>query len=708
MNFEPPFAPTLAPLTLVLALALAACAPINGSDASSAAGSSNAPVAVLAPNQHLHAEGIPPIPAAMVERVGRYTEFRPTSIIAWHPTRRAMLVSYRRGATTQLNLLDGPVNGQSGTLTPLTDFPDPVTSATFEPTRGDYIIYARDTGGNEAAQLYRLDLATRRTTLLTDPNEKHGFGAWNRAGNALLVESTQLDKTAGGGETRRASVTTDLYVLDPLRPDAKRKIVSLPGGGWGGFRWSPDDRNLYGEEYLSANESRIWRIDVASGARKQLLPVKGDKRKISYGNPHLTRDGKKLVYTSDEHGEFLQLTSFNLATGKRHVLSCAIAWNVDAIALLGEDASNATRGGRQRDLAAAIVNVAGRHELHVYDLARGHELALPTLPDAAKSGSVTRVRWAKMGGPSGADEIGITVNSAQSPGDVYSLDLDPKGGAGKLERWSEAKVAGLDPGAFREAEIIKWKSFDGREISGLINRPPARFTGRHPVLVNIHGGPESQASIGFLGRNNYFVDELGIALIQPNVRGSSGYGKTFLALDNGVKREDSVKDIGTLLDWIATQPELDASRVMVTGGSYGGYMSLAVATTYSSRIAAAIDVVGISNFVTFLQRTETYRRDLRRVEYGDERDPAMHAFLEKISPLTNAANIKKPLFVVQGRNDPRVPYQEAEQIVAKARGNGIPVWYLIADNEGHGFARKPNADFQFYAQVKFIEEFLLK
>ena len=214
--------------------------------------------------------------------------------------------------------------------------------------------------------------------------------------------------------------------------------------------------------------------------------------------------------------------------------------------------------------------------------------------------------------------------------------------------------------------------------------------------------------MGFLGRFNYLIDELGIAVIQPNVRGSSGFGKTFLALDNGRLREDSVKDIGALLDWIATQPNLDASRVLVTGGSYGGYMSLAVSVHYADRIAGGIDVVGISNFVTFLQNTESYRRDLRRVEYGDERDPAMREFLERISPLTQAHRIQKPLFVVQGKNDPRVPFTEAEQIVAKLRENRIPVWYLRAENEGHGFARKENADFQFYATIQFLRDTILK
>jgi dipeptidyl aminopeptidase/acylaminoacyl peptidase len=279
-----------------------------------------------------------------------------------------------------------------------------------------------------------------------------------------------------------------------------------------------------------------------------------------------------------------------------------------------------------------------------------------------------------------------------------------------VQQWTRAHAApGMDTSRFAKQDIIRWKSFDGLGISGLITRAsPARYPGKRPVLISIHGGPEGQAGFGFIGRANYFVEELGVTLVQPNVRGSTGYGKSYLTLDNGFKREDSVKDIGALLDWIATQPDLDASRVLVTGGSYGGYMSLAVATHYADRIAGNIDIVGISNFVSFLTNTESYRRDLRRVEYGDERDPAMRAFLEEISPLTHAERIRKPMFVVQGRNDPRVPYTEAEQIVAKSRANGTPIWYLRAENEGHGFRRKENADFEFFATVLFMQQTLLK
>ena len=686
-------------VTASLLVILGACATSDPSGSRTAAKSGATPggADVIAPNEHLTAEGIPPVPKSVADRVGQYTEFKPAGVIAWHPTRRALLVAYRRGATTQLHLLDQPL----GTLEPLTDFPDPVRNATFEPTRGEYLVYARDTGGNEASQLYRYDFATKQHTLLTDPKDKHERGPWNRAGNALLLQSTQVDKTAEGG--KREQVTTDLTILDPLDPGVKRGIASLPGGGWFGFQWGAGDHVLYGQEYRSATDSRIWKIDVASGKRTQVLPSATQKKPVAYGDIHVTRDGRRLVYTSDEDGEFKQMMVMDLASGKRRVLTRDVPWDVDAIVMRNEEGADATAGKPRRELAIAVVNIAGRRSMRVFDLATDREVALPALPPAIRDGSIGSLRIM----PRAVDEIAFSVGSAQSPGDVYSVDLSPKA-AQAAQQWTRERVPGIDTATFRETQIVEWKSFDGRRISGLITRPPQRFVGKRPVLINIHGGPEGQATIGFLGRNNYYINELGIALLQPNVRGSSGYGKTYISLDDGMKREDSVKDIGALLDWIATQPDLDASRVMVAGGSYGGYMSLAVATTYSDRIAGSIDVVGISNFISFLERTETYRRDLRRVEYGDERDPAMRAFFERISPLFKASNIKKPLYVVQGKNDPRVPYQEADQIVAKARANGTPVWYLLADNEGHGFARKPNADFQFYAQLMFMQQYLLK
>jgi dipeptidyl aminopeptidase/acylaminoacyl peptidase len=204
------------------------------------------------------------------------------------------------------------------------------------------------------------------------------------------------------------------------------------------------------------------------------------------------------------------------------------------------------------------------------------------------------------------------------------------------------------------------------------------------------------------------MSELGVAMLYPNVRGSSGYGKRFLTLDNGFKREDSVRDIGAFLDWIARDAGLDTSRVAVMGGSYGGYMTLASLMHFGDRLRCGVDIVGISNFLTFLKNTQDYRRDLRRAEYGDERDPAMAEFLAKISPANHADKIKQPLFVAQGLNDPRVPASESEQMVKAIRNHGGQVWYLLAKDEGHGFQKKRNADHVFYSTVLFVQEYLLR
>src|SRR6266487_458054 len=345
-------------------------------------------------------------------------------------------------------------------------------------------------------------------------------------------------------------------------------------------------------------------------------------------------------------------------------------------------------------MLAFVTNEEGVSVLHVRDTATGKEMPLPVLPAGVMGG----VRWHKNG-----HELGFSLNNARGPGDCYSLDV----ATGKFERWTTSETA-VKTESFPQAELVRWKSFDGKIISGFLYKPPAKFTGKRPVLVEIHGGPEGQSQPRFLGRSNYFLNELGIALIYPNVRGSTGYGKTFSLLDNGFKREDTYKDINALFDWIATQPELDADRIAVTGGSYGGHMTLAVSTFYSDRIRCSVDVVGMSNLVTFLEHTEAYRRDLRRVEYGDERDPKMREFLEKIAPMNNVEKIKKPMFVIAGKNDPRVPVSESQQVADALKKQGTPVWLIIANDEGHGYRKKPNQDFQFYTTVEFLQEHLLK
>lgn len=654
-----------------------------------------APAALVQPNANLLVQGIPAIPQSLADDVARYTDFRGHSFVDWHPSKREMLVSHRKAGanTAQLFSVSAPKNGKPGELQALTDAPDPVSRAAYEPKTGKYLVFERANGGDEVAQLYRLDLgakADKTPLLLTPPQERHALLSWLNAGAELIYASTPLDRTAQGGS--RAEVTTTFWQVNPLASEplkSRRKLAELPGGGWFGAQLSWDDKQLALTRYLSANESEIWLLDLKSGEVRQVLPAKNSAgAKTSYFSAGFSQDGKHLWFSGDQFGEFRELQRLNLATGEVQRVSAHIAWDASGV--------NFSPDGRR---LVAQFNVEGRNALRLFDTASAKELPLPKLPE----GNVAAAHFdAKRG------ELAFSVNNAHGPSQIYSLS--GKGQTAKLEAWTQAYAPpGVDTGSFSEQQIIRWKSFDGQAISGLMTLPPTqKFTGKRPVLISIHGGPESQASVGFLNRNNYFVMEQGIALIQPNVRGSSGFGKSFLAMDNGFKREDSVKDIGALLDWIATQPNLDASRVLIMGGSYGGYMTLATATHYADRIAGSIDVVGISHFVTFLKNTESYRRDLRRVEYGDERDPAMREHLEKISPLTNAHLIKKPLFVVQGKNDPRVPYTEAEQIVSKVRENGTPVWYLRADNEGHGFSRKENQDFQFYATILFLRETLLK
>jgi dipeptidyl aminopeptidase/acylaminoacyl peptidase len=644
-----------------------------------------APGAVVAPNPNLVVQGIPAVPQSLADAVGRYNDFRGHAFVDWHPTQREMLVSHRKAGanTAQLFRLGAPLAEPEQ----LTDGVDPVTRASYEPRTGRYIVFERATGGNEVAQLYRLPLgqAGAQPVLLSDPNERHSMNTWLRQRGQLIYSSVPIDRTAQGG--KRARITTTLWLMDPEKPEGRRKLAELDGGGWSASRPSPDEKQVVLTHYLSANESQIWMLDLDGGVPRQVAPAVGSQEaKATYSPAGWSPDGRSLWIASDRAGEFRELMKLDLAgpdVGHIARVSSHIPWDVSGVTLT-ED----------RSRLAAQFNVDGRDELHFFDAATAKEVPAPA---ALPSGNVGSASYHH-----GRGELAFSISNAQGPSQIYSLGAD-----GKVQQWTHASGS-VDTSGFSEQKIVRWKSFDGTTISGLLTSPPSKFSGKRPVLIAIHGGPESQAQVGFLGRNAYYVQELGMALIQPNVRGSSGYGKSFLAMDNGFKREDSVKDIGTLLDWIATQPDLDASRVLVTGGSYGGYMTLAVSTNYADRIAGSIDVVGISHFVTFLNNTESYRRDLRRVEYGDERDPVMKAHLDSISPLTNAARIKKPLFVIQGRNDPRVPYTEAEQIVATVRQGGTPVWYLRAENEGHGFQKKDNQDYQFYATVLFMQQTVLK
>lgn len=624
--------------------------------------------ATITAPESLVVDGVPRIPATLTASVGRYTAYRSASLADWHPDKREMLISTRFGDTPQLHLLKTP----GGAREQLTFFADAVSSGKFHPRGGDYLVFSKDIGGGEWYQLYRYDMGSGNVTLLTDGKSRNLLGPWSAGGDQLAYMST-----------RRTGKDTDLWIIDPANPKSDHMLTQLTGGGWQALGWSPDDKKILLREQISINESYLWLVDTATGEKTPVTP-RGATDKVSYGHAAFSKGAQGIYLTTDKDSEFQRLAFLDLASRQLRYLTTQIPWDVNVFDLSPDG---------QR--IAFESNEDGVSVLHLLDTATGRELPCPKLP----VGVLTGLRWHKN-----SHELGFALNNTGSPGNAYSLDVT----TGNLERWTNSESA-VRTTAFPDAELVRWKSFDGKTISGFLYQPPAeKFTGKRPVLVVIHGGPEGQSHPSFLGNYNYYLNELGIALIYPNVRGSTGYGKTFSLLDNGFKREHTYKDVQALFDWIATQPYLDAQRIAVAGASYGGHMSLAVATFYSDRIRCSIDVVGISNLVTLLEHTEVYRRDLRRVEYGDEREPKMREYLEKIAPLNNVEKIKKPMLVVAGKNDPRVPLSESEQIVQALKKQGTPVWYLVAKNEGHGYRRKPNQDFQFYTSVEFLEEYLLK
>ncbi|MBL0142546.1 MAG: S9 family peptidase [Betaproteobacteria bacterium] len=629
---------------------------------------------VLTPPSSLVLDGLPPIPAAIAAKTAPYSEFKPSGMLGWHPARREILVTQRLGNTTQIHRVTEPGIAPEA----LTDFPEAVSGGRYEPRAGAWLLYTSGSGGDEVYRIHRYDPATKAAFPVSPAGERASAPEWNHKGDRIVFTTVPIDRHNASRE-----VKTTVTLADPLAPDKSRVLAVLPGGGWTSFRFSSDDRRLAYIEYVSAEESHVWLMDVATGKRRRLTPAtKGEP--VYYADPHFAPDGKGLFAISDRGAEFRHVAWINLATGREKALAANLKFDVEDIAL-----SAAARR------LAFVTNEAGAHVLRFLDIGTLKETPRPALV----SGVISGLRWRRDG-----SEIAFTHASSRSPGDVFSYDVNEH----RVTRWTNGNSPSLNATAFSEPRIIRWTSFDEREITGLYYHPPAQFEGVRPVVVIVHGGPASQARAGFIGRNNYLVNELGIAVIYPNVRGSSGFGKTFLTLDNGKLREDSVKDLGTLLDWIDTQPGLDANRVMIMGGSYGGYMSLAASVRYADRIAGSVSSFGISNFATFLERTESYRRDLRRVEYGDERDPSMREFMKSITPLNHATKITKPLLIVHGRNDPRVPWTESAQIVEALKKNGTPAWYLLANDEGHGFRKKSNLDFQFQATVEFIRRTLLK
>ncbi|HTU67237.1 MAG TPA: prolyl oligopeptidase family serine peptidase [Steroidobacteraceae bacterium] len=611
-------------------------------------------------------DNVPSVDSPLTAKLDDYLNSRGASFVDWLPDGN-LLIATRFGDVEQLHRVAGPLADR----TQLTFYKEPVTVARSPQSFAGGALasgfaFLKDVGGNENAQVYWYDNATRSARLISSGQGVNGGLVWSHDGRRVAFHSTARD-----------GKSYDLMLAEPATNQPPRLIFNGFEKNWSVEAWSPDDTKLLTRNFVSATESHLYVMDIATAA---LTPVSEGAGPASVGDAAFTPDGRGVYLITNRDSEYEQLRRVDLATGEFEVLTAHIPWDIDTF-----DRSDDGR------YLAWVANVDGVSKLTVLDATRHSEL-LPPLPD----GRIGRIAFDRAG-----RKLAFSLESPQSPRDTFVVEVEHNA----VVRWTQSEVGAVNPLEFVSADLVRYPTFDKvkrefRQVPAFVYRP--RTPGPHPVLIDIHGGPESQAVPVWSPFTQFLVKEMGFTVIAPNVRGSSGYGRTYLGLDNGEDREDAVKDIGALLVWIGAQKDLDAKNVFVSGGSYGGYMSLASMVNFGDRLRGGIDVVGISNFVSFLESTSAYRRDLRRPEYGDERLPKMRAYLQRISPLTNAARINKPLLIVQGLNDPRVPATESQQMVAKIRARGGEVWYLAAKDEGHGFRKKTNRDFYQKAIVTFL------
>lgn len=620
--------------------------------------------------------GVPDIPPALAERVRHFQQVRSAAFLDWTANGEGIYVSTRFGAVNQVHLVRAP----GGSRQQLTWYEEPIGQVARRKGSHELAI-TMDQGGGEKDQIFLFDPRNASTHRLSDGQSRNRLLRWSPDGRRLAFQST-----------RRNGRSNDLWIMNPDRPDSAELLLEAPDGSWlGPADFSDDGRYLLVQQFFSVFDSRALLLDLNDRSARLITgdtEVPSANRALSFD-----RRGSGLYLITNSRGRAAELAWQGLGPASPvEYITAQSPWDVTDFALSGDGARGAFVTNEDGVSRLYLLNTRTRRFVRVDGIPEGQIYNLDFSPENRR--------------------LAFTVSTPQTPSDVYVVQLGRRPTTARsLQRWTFSEVGGLDTSAFVEPELVHYPTFDlagesPRQIPAFIYRP--KTEGPYPVVIYVHGGPEAQYRPSFSGRIQSWVAELGAAVVAPNIRGSTGYDVEYLALDNGFRREDAIRDIGALLDWIAEQPDLDEERVAIYGASYGGYVVLASAVHYSDRLRAGVDVVGISNFVSFLENTEDYRRAFRRYEYGDERDPEMRAFLQRISPLNNVDRIDIPLLVVQGRNDPRVPASESEQIVQALRRRGRPVWYIDALNEGHGYARQENREVYEQAAILFLRAYLLR
>jgi dipeptidyl aminopeptidase/acylaminoacyl peptidase len=605
-------------------------------------------------------DGIPPVTRAVARALQPYLEVRRARLVGVSPGAKRMLVLTRTSETTQVHEVDGPL----GMRRQVTFGAEPVEQVAYLPGGTRALSYRRDAGGDENHQIFLLDLESRGTRRLSDGKSRHGPFRWSSTGQLAFTS------------TARSGRDTALHSYD-LRSGESQVVAEL-SGRWVVLGWSSDAKRLLMQESRFADESTVHVVEVDTGEMTAIAPLVAN---TSIRRAWFAKRPGFVYVLSDRDRDFAGVFEVDLATLQWRLITPDRPWDV-------EEAATSSDGRR----LVFSLNEHGYSKVYLKDLMTGRQRRL-ALPEGVVSGLrfVDRDR-----------KLAFTATTPTEPEDVYLFDL----GTGALRRWTESELGGLPRGGFVVPELVQARSFDGLEIPALLYRPPG--DGPFPVLFWMHGGPEGQARPAFDPIIQYFASARGIAVLAPNVRGSSGYGKRFMGLDDGLRRHDAVADVGALLDYVDGREDLDSSRVGIHGASYGGFMVLASLVAYPKRFVAGSDVVGMSDLVSFLESTGAYRRGVRRGEYGDERDPKVREYLASISPLTHVKRIRSALLVAHGENDPRVALSEAEQIVSAVRKNGAEAWFFVGRSEGHSFRRRRTRDTFYRVMAEFFERHLLQ
>eukprot|EP01137_Pigoraptor_chileana_P007675 Opistho-2@53567 len=600
-------------------------------------------------------EDVPEFSDSLIERSAQYQNTRSAGVHGWIGD--GILISTRFAETSQLHHVGGP----GAYRRQLTFFTEPIASAAPAPVSSPLtggFVYTKDKGGAEFYQIYAFDPLSGLSVLVTDGKQsKNGGVRWNRSGSAFAYFSTERNGTDFDIAVATVSPRVD---GGPLLFTRRTLFASSGEGAGTGVWWRPLDfspcgRRLLVNAYRSASDSSIHVLDVDSG--RIIATVDGTPphaaspdgaQTVSCDGALWTLDGNHVIFVSDRGADFrgLYVWQWDGVNGGAVVHAVAdstwLNWDVEDFDISCD--------GRH---AVFTVNEDGISTVYNVAISGGTSADAPLVVSAAAKldaelpvGCIHSVCFH----PIWPASFAVTVDAADSPGDVYVANIGPAGPhSNTVFRWTFSEVGGLPRENFVVPKLIRYASFDGLSVPAFFYKPKGD-RGKVPVVIHIHGGPESQARPGFRFNFQFLAVEMGVAVLDVNVRGSSGYGKRYLTLDFQGRRMDSARDIGALLDWIAAQPDLDAQRVGVLGGSYGGYMVLQALVQYGDRICAGAEMVGIANFVTFLENTQGYRKDLRRRVYGDERNPDMRKFLVDISPVTHASTIRSPLLVGQGLN----------------------------------------------------------